>query len=104
MPWLTGPVGTQGNAWNGVAVLTNGVSNAVDCKFQNIVSIFGHLTSASKLNVQYSQDGINFYTGPTEMPNANSDFDFDIVPGARYVRLQAQSATTITATIAGKAA
>lgn len=94
-------VGTQGNAWSAVAVGAGGTSAAIDTQNCSQLSVFGNVSGATTLTVQFSQDNVNFYdSGTTTAPSAN--FGINVSVGARYIRLKSSAAVTITATIAGK--
>lgn len=95
--------GVQANAWNNAASGAGGTSNSIDVQFCDQVSIFGHVSGATTLTVQLSQDNSNFYdSGFTNAPAGAADFGFTIQSGARYARLKSSNNVTITATITGK--
>lgn len=93
--------GAQGNAWNAAAVAIGGVSAAIDTNGMPFVTVFGNSSVASTIQVQYSQDGTNFYNAGPSI-SASGDFGTSFQPGARYVRLSSSAAATITATVAAK--
>lgn len=96
------PIGAQANAWNNIAVALNGISNVVDCQFSATVTVFGNVSgNVNPLRFQASQDNVNFYT-VTTISATTGNFGTTLAWGARYMRLQAGQAATITATIAGK--
>lgn len=97
------PVGVQGNGWNNAAVAANGVSNAVNIPYQVFVTCFGHVSAATTLTLQISQDGTNFYdTAVTAAPSGAVDFYLGTNIGAAYIRLKTSNAVTITATLSAK--
>ena len=99
---LVAPIGTQANAWNNVAVISGTNSPAIDCQFVTTITIFGTVSAnLNPLRIQASQDNINFFT-ITTLSIATGNWGTTITLGARYIRLQAGQAATITATIAGK--
>lgn len=96
-------VGFEGNAWNNAATGAGGVSNAVDCQGSHTVTAFGHVSGATTLTVQFSQNGTTFYdTATTTAPVGAADFALSFSTGARWVRVKSSGAVTATATIAGK--
>ena len=95
-------VGTHANAWNAAVTRVNGVSTAIDCQYVPFISIFGNLSGTSTLTVQYSQDNTNFYDVVSDNVVGGGNFGFDVISGARYVRLKSSLSVTATATIAGK--
>jgi len=98
-------VGTHGNVWNGAVVSVGENSPSIDCQYVAAVSIFGHASSTTTLNVQVSQDNANWYAALAINVSVNgADFYAEFSTGARYIRLGSTLATTITATIAGKSA
>jgi hypothetical protein len=97
------PVGIQANAWNNIAVLAAGVSTAIDIRYNQKASIFGNVSAATNLTIQYSQDNVNWYDSETIINiAATGNFGRTIDIAARYIRLKSSAAVTITATIAGK--
>lgn len=96
-------VGTEGNGWNNVAVLANGVSTAIDFLYVTNISIFGKSTAITTIEIEVSQNNVNFYkTGLAIEITAPDDFFFGIPNmAARYIRLRSDSASTITATLVG---
>lgn len=94
--------GTHANAWNAVAVGAGGTSNVIDCQYVSHITVFGNSSGNTTLSYQVSQDNSNFYTTAT-FTTGTGNFGADFTTGARYVRLQSNTARTITATIAGKA-
>lgn len=96
------PVGVHANAWDNVAVGAGGTSTAIDCQYQGIISAFGHVSGATTITLQYSQDNSNFYDAGSSVTIGAADFFIDVRTGARYMRLKSSGAVTITATIAGK--
>lgn len=98
---LKNPTGAHANAWNAVAVVVDGLSNAIDTAQNSNLTIMGNVSAATTLTVRYSQDNVNYYAG--EQISATADFVLHVKAGARYVELASSAAATITATIAGKA-
>jgi hypothetical protein len=97
-------VGSEGNAWNNVAVAADGVSTSIDCQYVKAIDCAGTVSAATTITAQVSQDNVKFYdwqdTGA--LPGAG-DFIFNMGEvGFRYVRLKSSAAATITGTIAGK--
>ncbi len=95
-------VGAHANAWDAVAVAANGTSASLDVTNAPFVSAFGNASAATTITLQYSQDGTNWYDGPTVTLGAAGNFRIDATVGATNVRLKSSAAATITATIAGK--
>lgn len=95
------PAGSQANAWNNVAVVANGNSNAIELAAQSTVTIFGNSSAAITLRIQVSQDNSNYYTF-TSLSLTTGNFGTTVSLGCLYVRLQASGITTITATISAK--
>lgn len=98
---LETPLGTHGNAWNN-AVTASGASSVVDTFSCPFVTAFGTSDGAVTITLQYSQDGTNFYSGPTQVLAGAGDFAISATPGARFCRLKSSAAVTVTATIAAK--
>lgn len=97
------PIGAQGNAWNAAAVGIAGTSNIVDITNQPLVTAFGHVSAATTITLQLSEDGTNFYSSQHNQVLAGAaDFSFDGEVASKYARLISSAAATITATIAGK--
>jgi hypothetical protein len=98
-------VGSQGNAWNNVAVVADGFSSVVDLQQCSSISVMGNVDAETIITVYASQDGSKFYNTQIDKPLlANQEFYISVPSfGARYIRLKSDSASTITATIAGKA-
>lgn len=94
-------VGTHANAWNNVAAAANATSTSVDTNIVRVLSLFGNVSAATILTVQYSQNNSTWYDG-TKLDLVAGNFAIGIPVGARYVRLKTSAAATITATIAGK--
>ena len=96
------PIGSQANAWNNTAVVNGTTSAVVDCQYNTTITIFGTVSgNLNPLRIQASQDNVNFYT-ITTLSIATGNWGTTLSFGARYLRLQAGQAATITATIAGK--
>ncbi len=95
-------LGSHANAWNNVAVGINGTSTALVLGDARFVSAFGNSSAAATITLQYSQDGTNFYDGPTQVLAGAGNFRIDAIVGAAQVRLKSSAAATITATIAAK--
>lgn len=97
-------VGTQGNAWDNAAVAANGTSIPVLLESAMVVSVFGHSSAATTIDVEVSQDNTMYYkTGFSITVAANADFHLSLPDVAeRYIRLTSTADSTITATIVGK--
>lgn len=95
-------VGDHANAWDNAATGAGGFSNSVDCRYTPFVSAFGHVSAATTIMMQLSQDNVNFYDAANMVLAGASDFDISRTVGARYVRLKSSANVTATATIAGK--
>jgi hypothetical protein len=96
------PVGAQANAWNAVAVLAGGVSNNIDCQFNQRISAFGVVDAATTIDLMVSQDNVNFYVAGNQVLGGAGDFHITVESGARYAHLRSVGAATITGTIAAK--
>jgi hypothetical protein len=96
-------IGAQGNAWAAAAVGAGGTSAAIDTKDAASVSAFGHVSAATTITVQVSQDNVTFYdTATTAVLGGAADFHVSLQTGAKYSRLKSSGAANITATIAAK--
>ena len=100
-------LGTHGNLSS--AITTAGIdekSTSVDCQYVSKLSIFGHVSQACDIAVEYSQNSSVWYTSAVSMWSAFGAEDFEMsisVAPARYYRLSySASGTTVTATLAGK--
>jgi hypothetical protein len=94
------PIGTPCNLWGNIvtngagstitaaATGVNGVSNSIDTLNSPFVSIFGNVNGATTLNLQYSADNVNFNTAHSLTASGAGDFNFDVICGAQYMRLQ----------------
>lgn len=93
-------MGSHANLWNAAAVGAGGNSAVFDSRGYPNCTLFGNSSVASNtITLQVSADGTNFYSGEVStLAGAGGDFGTFIVIGARYVRLQAAMAATITAT------
>jgi hypothetical protein len=101
-------LGTHGNLSS--AITTAGVdekSTSVDCQYVSKLSIFGHLSQACDVAVEYSQNSSVWYTSTISSWSALGDEDFEIsispAPAIYYRLSYSASGTVITATLAGKA-
>jgi hypothetical protein len=96
-------IGAPANAWNATVVGANATSGAIDTLDAANVSAFGHVSAATTITVQVSEDNITFYdTGSTSVLGGASDFHISLTSGAKYVRLKTLNAVTVTATISAK--
>lgn len=94
--------GVQGNLWNAAVVGIAGVSALVQINNCRVVTVFGHVSGATTLTVQFSVDGINFYdSGVTNAPAGAADVGFSFDCAAPYVRVKSSAAATITLNLAG---
>ena len=97
------PLGSQGNAWNGVATGTNTNSTAIYVGSCAWVSAFGHVSGAATITVYYSFDNTNWYASTNKVTTAGAaDFALDFTTAAPYIALQSSAGVTATATICGK--
>lgn len=96
------PLGVHANAWSAAATGVAGVSSALDTYSSPFVSAFGASSGAATFTIQYSQDGTNYYDGPSQVLSGAGDFRIDATCGARYVRLKSSANVTVTATISAK--
>ena len=88
--------------WNAAVVGVAGVSPGVIADDAPFVSAFGNCGAASTVTLQYSDDNVTFYDGPTSILAGASDFRIDATTGARWTRLKSSAAATITAFISAK--
>lgn len=96
------PIGVHANAWNNALVVSGTTSASIDCQFVTTLTIFGTVSAnMNPLRIQASQDNVNFFT-ITTLSLATGNWGTTLTFAARYCRLQAGQAATITATIAGK--
>jgi hypothetical protein len=97
--------GAQANAWSAASVADDGNSSAVDISDAELVSVIGDTSNTTDIHnivVQLSQDNTNYYNAYYLSPDASGNFHHDFKTAFKHVRLQAQKAGTITATIAKK--
>lgn len=89
----TGDYGEPANVWNDFRSdpEADGVSGPVfDLHLGNEFQIFGSAEGAYLMRLQFSQDGVRWYNGPSVEPDDDGHFDFrESGVQARYVRLQA---------------
>lgn len=95
-------IGAHGNAWNAAAVLAAGVSAAIDTLDSGNITVFGNSSAITDLTIQYSQDGINFYSAEEINIAAAGDFFLHIQTGAKFIQIVSSAAATLTVTVAGK--
>lgn len=95
------PQGVHANAWDNAAT-ASGTSAVFDTHSSPYVSAFGISDGAVTITLQYSMDGTNFYSGPSQVLAGAGDFRIDATCAARYVRLKSSAAVTVTATLAAK--
>lgn len=94
--------GSQGNAWSG-ATGAGGTSTAIDTKNCAQVAVFGNLSGATTITIQYSQDNSNFYDSASTIVTAGaSDIGQTFAIGARYVRLKSSNNVNAVICVAGK--
>lgn len=96
------PIGKHANAWDAASVDIAGTSTSLDTWSCPFVSAFGNSSAAATITLQYSHDDTNFYDGPTQVLSGAGNFRIDATCAARYVRLKASAAATITATLSAK--
>lgn len=96
-------IGFEGNGWANVATGAGGFSGSCDLQWSPFVSVFGHVSGATTITVQVSQDGTTWYDSQsTQVLAGAADFCIHATIGARYVRLKSSANITATATLAGK--
>jgi hypothetical protein len=100
--WGTTAINARGATNTAAAVASNGVSAVVDTMDAPFVSAFGHASGATTIVIQYSADGINFYTAHSVVLAGAAGFAIDCICGAEFVRLQTSAAVSIWATIQAK--
>jgi hypothetical protein len=95
--------GSHGNAWNAAVVGIAGKSTSLDTQFAMFCSAFGNSSAAATITVELSADDTNYYASSTNTGAVTGNFGIFFQPGARYVRLSSNAASTITATLQCKA-
>lgn len=95
-------LGAHANAWNAAVTGVNGTSTALQIGAAMFVSAFGNASAATTITLQYSQDGTNYYDGPTQVLGGAGNFRIDATMGCEYARLKSSASVTATATLAAK--
>lgn len=95
--------GGQANLWNAAVTGAGGNSTAVGFASQHFAAVFGHVSAATTISLQYSADDINFYTVAQSVLTGAGDFAFTnlIIPAGIVIRLQSSASVTATATVLG---
>jgi hypothetical protein len=101
-PRHVAPLGTHANAWSNASTGAGGTSAVLDTYSSPFVSAFGNSSGAATFTLQYSQDGTNFYDGPTQVLAGSGNFRIDATCAARFVRLKSSADVTATATLSAK--
>jgi hypothetical protein len=96
-------LGSHANAWSAAAVGVNGTSAALDTRWASNCSGFGNTSAAATISVQFSADGVNFYTSAMNTGAVTGNFGINFTTAARFVRLISNAAATITASLQCKA-
>lgn len=77
-------------------------SNAVDTVNHPFVSAFGNASGATTMSLQYSADGITWFTRQSVTLTGAGDFSIDCLCGARFLRLSTSGAVNLVAVISAK--
>lgn len=95
--------GFQGNLWAAAAATgAGGLSAAVQLNNCRLATIFGHVSGATTLTVEFSIDGVNYYdSGITNAPAGNNDVGFSFDCAAPYVRVKSTNNVNATLNLAG---
>lgn len=82
--------------WAAESVGAAGQSPGFDTHNSPWVSIFGNSSAATTLTVLYSNDGLNWYAGPTLTLAAAGNFHLDFTSAAEWIAVQSSAAATLT--------
>lgn len=93
-------LGSEANVANAQVFGGAGNTASFDTQGQPFLSIFGHVSAAVTLTIQFSADNVTFYASGTTIVLAGaSDYGININPGARFIRVNVSAAVTITCTM-----
>lgn len=96
-------VNQQGNAWaNNAATGAGGVSSTVQLPQIRLVTVFGHVSGATTLTIEWSADGVNWYdSGSTIVAAGAADVGTSLDCAANWIRVKSSANVNATLTIAG---